>query len=227
VSGVLMSEAGRGAAANGGAAGTRQSAVPSGTAAGSSGGAGSAGSAAGVGGAGGSAPTPSIIASYTGSGATRGQRTAGDPVNIGREFHVTSSGITVHELGVWDEGADGLSTSHTVTLFSLDKTGTGARSSPVAGGSIVVPAGASAELADGFRFARLMAPINLMAGDYAIVAYGMNEQDPYGDNGNIPGQSHLNLMKHRSSQAFATRTGRPTLPSFADPESHTSPRFAV
>ncbi|HEX4265844.1 MAG TPA: autotransporter-associated beta strand repeat-containing protein [Verrucomicrobiae bacterium] len=104
---------------------------------------------------------------------------SGNPpaLNIGNTFHVTGAGITVFQLGAFDWQGDGLATAHTVTLFS----------NQVAIASVTVPAGTAAPLVNGFRLAPLPSPITLLAGDYAVVSYQMNANDPYGDyNGDNP-----------------------------------------
>jgi len=134
-----------------------------------------------------SAPEASSpVIGYTGSGATAGPSEGGGILNIGRSFHVVETGITLRQLGVWDEAEDGLASSHTVTLFSLDQTGASAVATPVPGGATTVPAGTVAPLRDGFRYAPLAAPLPLPLGAYAVVTYGLNAQDPYGLGGNIP-----------------------------------------
>ena len=129
-------------------------------------------------------PTVRLVA-YTGSGAHRGNGANNGSLNIGREFTVTATSVRVHDLGIWDEHSDGLAAAHTVTLFSLSKVGSGAIATPITGGSVTVPAGEVATLESGFRFAPLANPIDLVTGSYAVVAYGMDANDPYGDGGNI------------------------------------------
>ena len=63
-------------------------------------------------------PLPPLVVGYTGSGASRGGN-AGAKLNIGHQFEVMDEGIVFRELGVWDEGANGLHAAHTVTLFAL------------------------------------------------------------------------------------------------------------
>jgi lysophospholipase L1-like esterase len=121
---------------------------------------------------------------YTGSAAPK-TATAG-LLNIGQQFEVTAPRITIRDLGFWDEGADGLVAPHVVSLFALDKLGDGAMGSPIAGGSVTVPAGMAAPFEQGFRFAPLAAPLTLIQGKYAVIAYGMNVNDDYGEGGNVP-----------------------------------------
>lgn len=132
-------------------------------------------------------PPPSKpIVGYTGSSAVRGVTSSNGVQDMGHQFDVTEEGISIADLGIWDEKADGLAAAHTVTLFSLDRTGAGAKATPVPGGSVVVPAGTAAPLEDGFRFAPLVQPVTLAPGHYAVVAFGLDKKDPYGDGGNIP-----------------------------------------
>lgn len=125
-----------------------------------------------------------VLPAYTSSAAKTSSNMG--TRNAGHQFEVTSSAIVVHDLGIWDSGANGLAAAHTVTLFELDKTGLGAQATPVAGGSVSVPAGTQAELEAGFRFAKLPAPLTLEPGYYALIGYGLNANDLPGDGGAIP-----------------------------------------
>ncbi len=166
-------------------------------------------------------PARGIAIGYTASGATKGGASGNGALNIGREFHVTEAGITIVDLGIWDEGANGLNDAHTVTLFRLDKTGPGGVPTPVPGGSVTVPAGTAAALQNGFRFAPLLAPIDVTTGDYAIVAYGMSAQDPYGDNGNIPLSTTGIVDAQFDPYQFVTAAS-PSFPTAGDGNNHSS-----
>lgn len=131
-------------------------------------------------------PLSEPVVAYTGSSAVVGLLAAKGPFDMGHEFEVTQEGIIIVDLGIWDAKADGLVSAHTVALFSLDRPGAGANATPIPGGSVVVPAGTSALLQDGHRFAPLPAPLALAPGHYAVVAFGLDKDDPYGDGGNIP-----------------------------------------
>jgi lysophospholipase L1-like esterase len=163
-----------------------------------------------------------VITGYTGSGATKG--TSAGVLNIGHEFRVVDTGITIRDLGIWDEGANGLNAAHTVTLFSLDKAGTGAVATAVAGGSISVPAGTAAPLDEGFRFAPLPKPIDVAPGYYAVVAYGMDTQDPYGDHGNIP-LSTTGIVDAEFDPFQFVTAASPAFPTGGDNQGHTSVSF--
>jgi autotransporter-associated beta strand protein len=95
----------------------------------------------------------------------------GNNLNIGNTFNVTGAGITVYQLGAFAFTNKALASSHIVTLFS----------NQIAIASVTVPAGTAAPLNDGFRFVSLSTPVFLPAGQYAVVSYGMNSSDPYGD----------------------------------------------
>jgi len=178
--------------------------------------AGSAGTGTGVG------PTPTQSVAYTGSAAAKTQ--AAGLLNLGQEFTVTAPSIVVRDLGFWDQGADGLVSPHAVTLFSLDKTGAGGKGTPVPGGSVTVPAGMVGEFDSGFRFAPLASPLTLQAGNYAVIAYGLNANDEFGEGGNVPlassGVSHANYDPFQ----FVS-TASPAYPSGGDNNEHTSASF--
>ena len=127
-----------------------------------------------------------LVLAYPGSGAVKGFNASVANHNNGHQFEVTETGVTVTDLGVWDYGADGLVGPHTVSLFALDKIGAGAVGTPVPGGTVKIPAGVGSTIESGYRFQPLEKPIELAPGPYAVVAYGLNALDPYGDGGNIP-----------------------------------------
>src|ERR1700722_19914751 len=107
-------------------------------------------------------------------------------LNLGHGFVLYNTNIQVFSLGVYDFGGDGLVTAHAVTIFS-DINGA---YSPVAGASVTVPAGTNAPLTGGYRFQPLLAPVVLVPGNYAIVAYQMNgytASDPYEDDDGFNG----------------------------------------
>jgi lysophospholipase L1-like esterase len=131
-------------------------------------------------------PPAPLIVSYTSSGAVRGSNADLGALNIGNQFSVTRAGIVLRELGVFDQGSDGLARAHTVTVFKLDRLGAGAAATPVEGASVSVPAGAEQPFQDGFRFAALAAPVALEPGAYSAIAYGMDGADAYGEGGNLP-----------------------------------------
>ena len=125
-------------------------------------------------------PNPLIIA-YTADPimTSRGQAANGSAngLNMGHTFTVNGGGITVYQVGVFNLGGAGLNTNHTVTIFDNDKNVVI---------SAIVPAGAAATQANGFRFIPLSTPTNLTAGIYSIVVYQINASepanDPYGEN---------------------------------------------
>jgi lysophospholipase L1-like esterase len=149
---------------------------------GTSGGAGAGGTSGG--GAGGSTQAPFVLSAYTSSAAKTSSNLG--TRNAGHEFTVTGAPVVVRDLGVWDSAADGLKAAHTVTLFSLDQIGAGAKATAVPGGSVSVPAGTAAMLEAGHRFAPLPAPVTLAPGNYAVIAYGLNADDLPGDGGGLP-----------------------------------------
>lgn len=133
-------------------------------------------------------------------------------LNIGHNFTVSGDGIKVFRLGVFDYQGNGLNASHTVTLFNR----VGGISTPVPGGSVTVPSGTAASMANGFRFASLAAPVTLAAGDYSIIAYGMNgnsTSDGYAE-GNVSG---FNASPYVTDSGYSpyefTTSASPAFPS--------------
>ena len=127
------------------------------------------------------------ILSYGGAGATQGFNPG--TLNIGRQFTVTGSGITVIDLGVFDLDGDGLVESHDVTLFKIN-SGAGAANanvSAITGGSVNIASGTGASLESSFRFKSLTNAIYLAPGDYSVIAYGLDKSgDAYGEGGQLP-----------------------------------------
>lgn len=144
--------------------------------------------------------------------------------DIGHTFDVSESGISIAELGVWDANADGLASAHAVTLFSLDRVGANAGAVPVPGGTVVVPSGTTATLEDGFRFAALAEPVALAPGHYAVVAYGLDKNDPYGDGGNVP-LSSTGVADVTFDPQSASPKPSPAFPTSGDSNPHASASF--
>ncbi|HYE17145.1 MAG TPA: hypothetical protein VEA69_01810 [Tepidisphaeraceae bacterium] len=170
-------------------------------------------------------PAGAAVIAYTGTGATAGANTGN--LNIGRQFSVTGTGITLRELGVWDAGGDGLVNAHTVTFFAIN-SGAGAANAnvtPVSGGSLSVPAGTAAPLNTGFRFATLTTPIFLAPGNYSAVAYGLNAGggDPFGNGGGFPANGNVTDIRFDPFQFTASTS--PTYPTGGDANNHTGASF--
>lgn len=165
------------------------------------------------------------VIAYTGTGATAGTNTGN--LNIGRQFSVTGSGITLRDLGVWDSGGDGLANSHTVTFFQVT-SGAGAANAtvtPISGASITVPSGTAAVLNSGFRLAALPAPVFLAPGNYSVVVYGLNVSggDPFGNGGGFPSNGNVTDIRFDPFQ-FTSNTS-PTYPTQGDTNNHSSASF--
>ncbi len=168
--------------------------------------------------------TRGLTLSYSGPGAVKGFNASTGTHNSGRQFEVTEEGVSIVDLGVYDYVADGLSGPHAVTLFSLDKAGAGARGTPIDGGSVIVSPGPGAPFDGGFRFAALSKPIDLKPGLYAVVAYGLNAPDPYGDGGSVPLSTtgirdlHFDPFEVSSNQS-------PAYPTGGDAQTHSAASF--
>lgn len=88
---------------------------------------------------------------------------------LGYQIIVGSQPIQLNALGLWDEGADGLSASHAVGIWNLSG------SSLLA--SVTVPPGAGTSLVDGYRFVNLGSPINLAANMTYVLGTAYNTND--------------------------------------------------
>lgn len=90
----------------------------------------------------------------------------------GYAFNVTQTGLAATHLGIWDEGANGLSQAHDVGLWKADGTLLASTS---------IAAGAGALLVDGFRYVDI-ADIVLDIGTYivgATYAFGSADRQAY------------------------------------------------
>ena len=88
---------------------------------------------------------------------------------VGVEFTVNSA-ITVSELGIFDSGQDGLSTTLTADLFQ--------RTGPSAGTVVASTSFSSSDpgtLVADYRF-KSITPVVLAAGDYVLVGYGFSAE---------------------------------------------------
>lgn len=111
-----------------------------------------------------------IALNFTSSGNTF-LSGAGDDT-LGWSFSLTSS-VTVTQLGVWDNGGNGLIQPHQITIW--DSTGT------VIEATALVPSGTAATLTNGFRYVALGSSVLLGPGTYTIGAYFA----PFGDDAAI------------------------------------------
>jgi hypothetical protein len=158
---------------------------------------------------------------YTNAGASTGG--AGGNLNIGHQIIVSGTGITMTDLGVYDDGSNGLLAAHDVTLFRITNLGASPGTvTPLA--TTRVPAGTAAPLDSGFRFATI-APTFLPAGNYAVIAYGLNSSggDPYGDGGGFP--SGGNVADNRFDPYEFTAAGTPAYPAGGDGNIHSGTSF--
>jgi len=85
---------------------------------------------------------------------------------------VGATALTVSALGFFDDGGDGLLSSHDVGIYDLGQTLLG---------SVTIPAGTGATLANGTRWVTLSTPINLSANTNYVLATTFQAS---GDRGN-------------------------------------------
>ncbi len=164
-----------------------------------------------------------------GDGGSAGNHTgAANPLNIGREFSVTGTGITIVDLGVYAEDNLGapitLSASHDVTLFSINPPNSANPSATfIATGN--VPQGSGAPYDSGFRFAPVVGgPIFLAPGNYAVIAYGLdNGNEGYGDGGSRLSSANANDLVFDPYQF--TSAGSPNFPNTGDGNDHNGASF--
>jgi fibronectin-binding autotransporter adhesin len=122
-------------------------------------------------------------------------------LNMGHIFSVSGAGIEVFQLGFFDYQNHPLFSSHAVTLFS----------NQTAIASVTIPAGSATNLIDGFAFEALSTPIYLSAGQYTVLAYGIDNNDPNGEGGNIGFNGSANLTVVNACYDWTTQ-GSPDYP---------------
>ena len=103
---------------------------------------------------------------------------------LGMDFEVVRP-VQVTELGCFDSGANGLSRSITVVLWSRDSNGTPASTADDLAGtvrsSLVFTAASPGTLVGSQRFKTLASPLSLVPGSYTIVAYNYGATEPNGN----------------------------------------------
>ena len=139
---------------------------------------------------------------------------------------MTGTGITVVDLGIFSEDGSGnplsLSASHSVTLFSISPPGqSNPSNTPLA--TTTVPAGTVAPYDSGFRFAPIT-PIFLAPGNYAVIAYGLdNGNEGYGDGGSRLASTNANDLNFDPYQF--TSAASPAFPGGGDGNDHNGASF--
>ncbi|MDA7881751.1 hypothetical protein N9A94_05550 [Akkermansiaceae bacterium] len=115
-------------------------------------------------------------------------------VSLGLDFNLTSD-ITVNRLGCFDDDADGLINTITVELWSRnDGTTPEDRADDTAGtllASLSFDSAAPGTLDGGHRFKDLLAPVDLAAGSYTIMAFGFGADDRNYNTNTAPGFAPL------------------------------------
>ena len=97
----------------------------------------------------GAVPSPAQVTQMLYSTPTSGARDDYNGV-VGCQYQVGATNVIVSHLGFFDAGDDGLAVSHQVGLFSSSLA------SPTLLGQVVVPAGTTAYLTNGFRWMPLI-----------------------------------------------------------------------
>jgi hypothetical protein len=133
-------------------------------------------------------------------GETWQAETAGS--TVGTEFTVGGSSFTVYQLGVYDNGLDGLGSSHPVGIYTMGKTLLA---------SATVLSGTVAPIdSEGFRWASLTTPLTLSAGtSYVVAAWYPDQSDYFRTTATI--NSNFTLIRDRYKDltgglAFPTET---------------------
>jgi len=138
---------------------------------------------------------------YTANVNTTADYFNNDSLNMGHIFTVSGAGIEVIQLGYFDFQNHPLTYSHAVTLFSNE----------TAIATVTIPAGSVAPLLDGFAFEPLSTPIYLPPGQYTVLAYGIDDNDPNGEGANIGFNGSANLSVVNACYDWTTQ-GSPDYP---------------
>ena len=125
-----------------------------------------------------------------------------------------SAPTTITQLGVWDNGADGLIQQHKVTIW--DSTGT------IIEAQATVPSGTAAPLTNGFRYVTLGSSVLLAPGSYTIGAFF----DAFGDEAASQASAITtnSPVGYLGSRAIAGDAFPPT-DAFGLPNSYFGPNF--
>ena len=110
----------------------------------------------------GAVPSPAQVTQMLYSTPTSGARDDYNGV-VGCQYQVGATNVIVSHLGFFDAGDDGLAVSHQVGLFSSSLA------SPTLLGQVVVPAGTTAYLTNGFRWMPLDPPLLLSSNTTYLV----------------------------------------------------------
>ncbi len=99
---------------------------------------------------------------------------------------VGAQNLSITQLGVWDQGSNGLSNSHAVGLWSS--------ATQTLLGSVTVPAGTGATVVGEFRYVSLNVPVTLVAGSTYVLAavYAANSSDAWIDRNYFDGDPNNN-----------------------------------
>jgi len=124
---------------------------------------------------------------YNATTGTTGNQSFGG--SVGLDTSVVSNTV-INYLGVYDSGLDGLAAAHVVNLYLRTSQTTGTLV-----GTVTVASGVSAGLINGYRIAKLGAPLTLLAGNvYTVVVDNMTADLMYntGTAGSPPGPLNTN-----------------------------------
>ena len=136
---------------------------------------------------------------------------AGQDLTFGYAFTLSSS-VLVTQLGLWDQGNDGLNTSHDVTIW----TSTGTQEAQV-----TIPSGTGATLTNGFRYVSISSVL-LPAGSYTIAGFYSANSDLFAFSAStITPASGVTYNGSKSEGGFAFPTGD----IFSEPNSYFGPNF--
>ncbi|MFT7054288.1 MAG: hypothetical protein ACJAU1_001850 [Psychromonas sp.] len=127
--------------------------------------------------------------------------------SLGNVFSVNQD-IWVYSLGIWDEGADGLSNSYQISLFD--------QSQNVLASSEVL-SGVSSRLEEETRWSDLLSPIMLSSGtNYTLATYRPNSDDLFQwvTNSNVTIASEINLLNDNYSEG--SNNGTPIFPTSSE-----------
>jgi hypothetical protein len=165
---------------------------------------------------------------YTDAGAVGNNTGSTNPLNIGREFVVTGQGIYITSLGIFDADRSGneisMTNSHAVTLFKIGATGS-ANPSNTEITSVTVPSGLDASWSQGYAFAPI-ATTYLAPGDYAVIAYGLDDGNiAYGDGNNNGRLSSPNANDAHFDPYQFTSNASPAFPTGGDGNDHNGASF--
>ncbi len=154
------------------------------------------------------AQASTVAFSFTGGGI----HFVGADITLGYVFTVHANAISVTDLGMWDQGSNGFSSSHDIGIWDTSQNLLV---------STTLGNGNSGTLLNGYRYASIT-PLVLTAGTYVVG--GTINQDDYGQNATVQNLDKEAVRYVTSALNFSNGLGFPTH-QYPDDAGYFGPNF--